>query len=117
MAQQTPPRLKKIREMRIELKRLEFALMRAESVFISHGTRPVGKLDIKAIEGWVLSILESYIVLLFTNTPQELDRNIAMQRLYDFIGKHRDRFYRVPGTIDLDAKPAPYYPDMIDRYG
>lgn len=110
------PRLEKIREMRSEIKRLDSALVKAESKFGPNGDRPVGNFEMKAIEGWVQSLLESYVVLAYTNIPKPLDRNASIQKLRDQISRTSQMFEQEAGTKWLDEPQEPYIPSIIERY-
>lgn len=107
------PRLEKIREMRAEIRRLDAALVRAEMLFGSDGNKPVGNFDMKAIEGWVLSLAESYVVLVHTNVPKPMERNMAMDRLREIIRSTSDKFDHQPVTVWTDEPfdPRTHYVD------
>jgi hypothetical protein len=110
------PRLEKIREMRSEIRRLDAVLARTEAMFGPNGNRIVGNFEMKAIEGWVQSLIESYVVLVYTNMPKPLDRNISLQKMYDQLRQTSQKFEREAGTIWEDEPPEPYYPSIYDRF-
>ena len=111
--QKRESRLKKIREMRNELRRLETALNQIEHL-VRTPKVPLQALRAAALplRGWSQSIVESYIVLEHVLSSKQ-DAATAMWKLTDLVRTTADRYK--PAVIQPD--PLPYYPDIIDRYG
>ena len=106
------PRLAKIKEMRSEGRRLDMALAPLEARFVSG--QPVGQLDLRAVEGWVLSLAESYVVLAHTSmTPSAASASV--NRVVDYIRSSQAKFLREAGTTSDDPMPSPAYaPSIFD---
>jgi hypothetical protein len=104
------PRLYKIREMRAEVKKLDAALAILEGQFADG--RPVGRIDLRLVHGWILSLAESYVVLAYTSMAKST-AGISVQRLRDYIDSKQRPFLNEYGTTNDD--PVPYYPSQIER--
>jgi hypothetical protein len=111
--QKRDSRLKKIREMRSELRKLENALNHIELLVRTPNT-PLTSLRQAAVplRGWSQSLVESYVVMEHVLSSKQ-DASTAMWKLTDLIRNTVDRYK--PAVIEPD--PVPYYPDIIDRYG
>jgi hypothetical protein len=111
--QKRDSRLKKIREMRGELRKLENALNHIEALVRTPNT-PLASLRHAAVplRGWSQSLVESYVVMEHVLSSKQ-DATNAMWKLTSLIGQTADRYK--PAVIAPD--PVPYYPDIIDRYG
>lgn len=104
------PRLYKIKEMRAELRKLDAALVVLEGQFADG--RPVGRIDLRLVHGWILSLAESYVVLAYTSMARST-AGISVQRLRDYITEKQRPFLSEAGTTNDD--PVPYYPDRFER--
>jgi hypothetical protein len=111
--QKRDSRLKKIHEMRGELRKLEAVLNHIEALVRTPNT-PLQSLRQAAVplRGWSQSLVESYVVMEHVLSSKQ-DASAAMWKLTDLIRNTVDRYK--PAVIEPD--PVPYYPDIIDRYG
>ena len=102
--QKRDSRLKKIREMRGELRKLENALNHIE-VLVRTPNTPLASLRHAAVplRGWSQSLVESYIVMEYVLSSKQ-DADNAMWKLNTLIGSTADRYK--PAVIEPD--PVPY---------
>jgi len=111
--QKRESRLKKIREMRNELRRIEAALNQVEHLVRAPKTPlPLFRLAAVPLRGWTQSLVESYVVLEHVLSSKQ-DVPSALQQLESVIWRTAERYK--PAVIEPD--PQPYYPTIMDIYG